>query len=380
MLAALLLIGGAPVRAEQTAPPALWHARAGAATAYLDRAWGKADGWHASENWQRFPIADALMDYQRRTGDPRWAARVAAAVRNRAGLYLNDDDLWAVIASVDAWQSDHDPELLDWAAATYARIVTAHWDDRCGGGVWWDRKHSYKNAITNELLLLASTRLYLATGQAPYRDWALRTWGWFAASGMIGADDLVNDGLDGRCRNNGAPRYTYNQGVLLGGLNDLSAITGDAQYRAIALRTALAATRMLVTADGLLTEPSNALGADGPMFKGVFAFHLGRLVEALPDGPDRTALQAWARRNGEAVWLLSGEGTRPVDGVWSGGSGQIGAAAQASAIAILLAAGGLKPGGANRLFSATIRKTGAGRTGGRSGPVRSSLGAGPHIR
>jgi len=89
MLAALLLIGGAPVRAEQTAPPALWHARAGAATAYLDRAWGKADGWHASENWQRFPIADALMDYQRRTGDPRWAARVAAAVRNRAGLYLN---------------------------------------------------------------------------------------------------------------------------------------------------------------------------------------------------------------------------------------------------------------------------------------------------
>lgn len=333
--AGMLLLAAALPAHAQTAP---WHSRAAAAAEYLDRTWGAERGWKASENWQRFPMTDVLIDYQRRTGDQRWAGRIAAAVRNRAGLYLNDDDLWAVIASVDAWQIDHDPELLAWAAATYARIVSRHWDDTCGGGLWWDRKHTYKNAITNELLLYASTRLHLATGQTAYRDWALRSWNWFAASGMIGADGLVNDGLDAQCRNNGAPHYTYNQGVILGGLDDLGAITGNPQYRQIAVRTALAATRKLVTAEGLLTEPSEDLGADGPMFKGVFAFHLGHLVESMPDGPERAEIRQWLHRNSEAVWTLSADGTQPVDGVWHGRTGQIGAAAQASAIALFVSA------------------------------------------
>lgn len=333
--ALLLFFAGLPAHAEEP----VWSSRAAAAATLLDQTWGTADGWKASENWQRFPITQVLIDYQRRTGDPRWQGKIAAAVRNRAGRYLNDDDLWAVIASVDAWQIDHDPELLAWAATNYSRLVSEQWDDRCGGGLWWDPQHTYKNAITNELLLFASTRLYLATGQKTYRDWALRTWSWFATSGMIGPDRLVNDGLDAACRNNGAPRYTYNQGVLLGGLTDLTAITGDPQYRDAALRTALAATRTLVTAQGLLTEPSDVLGHDGQMFKGVFVFHLGHLVEALPDSPERAELRAWLSRNGEAVWALSAGGSQPVDGLWSGGSGQVGAAAQASAVSLFLAAG-----------------------------------------
>ncbi|GFM29113.1 uncharacterized protein PY1_contig-07-39 [Novosphingobium sp. PY1] len=315
-----------------------WHMRAGAAADYLDRQWGTDSGWSASENWQRFPIVDALIEYQRRTGDLRWEGKINAAVRNRSGLYLNDDDLWAVIANVHAWQIEHDPELLAWAATNYRRIVTEYWDELCGGGLWWDRKRTYKNAIVNELLIYASTQLYLATRQEPYREWALRSWSWFASSTMIGADGLVNDGLDARCGNNGAPRFTYNQGVLLGGLNDLSEITGDPQFRALAVKTALAATRTLVTTDGLLTEPFDGLGRDGPMFKGIFAFHVGHLIGVMPAGAERAELRDWTRRNGEAVWRLTGEGSRPIDGLWTGGSDQHGAAAQASGLEILLAA------------------------------------------
>lgn len=336
---ALGLMSAAAAAHSQDGRPAIsWYARAGAATSYLDSHWGKGDGWNASENWQRFPIIDALVDYQRRTGDQRWRKKIAAAVRNRSGLYLNDDDLWAVIANVHVWQITHDPELLAWATTNYRRIVTEYWDGHCGGGLWWDRKRTYKNAITNELLLYASTQLYLATGQEPYRDWALRSWLWFASSTMMAPDGLVNDGLDAQCRNNGAPRFTYNQGVLLGGLNDLTTITGDPQFRAIAIKTALATTHTLVTKDGLLTEPSDELGRDGPMFKGVFAFHLGHLVEAMPDESERAELISWARRNGEAVWRLSGDGMQPINGLWSGGIDQKGAAAQASGIDILLAA------------------------------------------
>jgi len=334
-LAVALLLGATPVQAQQ-APD--WHARAQAAAATLQRQWGTANGWSASEAWQRFPIVDSLLEYQRRTGDLRFAMAIQAAASNRSGLYLNDDDLWAIIANVHAWEVDHDPERLDWATSNYRRIVADYWDERCAGGLWWDHERTYKNAITNELLLYASTRLYLATGQQTYRDWALRSWSWFSTSTMMTPDGLVNDGLDAQCRNNAAPRFTYNQGVLLGGLNDLTAITGDPQYRAAAVRTALAATRALVTGQGLLTEPFDALGRDGPMFKGVFAYHLGRLIPAMPAGAERAELLAWARRNGEAVWAISDHGQEPIDGLWSGGSGQTGAAAQASGLDILLAA------------------------------------------
>ncbi|QSR20277.1 glycosyl hydrolase [Novosphingobium sp. KA1] len=323
--------------------------RAGAAAAYLDAQWGRPGGWNASENWQRFVIVDALLDYQQRTGERQWSPRIAAAVRNREGLYLNDDALWAVIASVHAWQVDRDPALLDYAGTTFGTLVTTYWDDRCGGGIWWDPKRSYKNAITNELLFYAATQLYLATGQAGYRDWALRSWQWFRASSMIGADGLVNDGLDGLCRNNGQARFTYNQGVLIGALNDLTAITGDPQYRGVAVATALAATRRLSTPAGILREPVGSLGADGLMFKGVFAYHLGHLLDAMPDSAERRELARWTAANAEAVWRLSAAGTRGIAADWSldaatwdaardGQTATAAAAAQVSGLAMLLAA------------------------------------------
>lgn len=321
------------------AEDAMWPARARTAAAYLDQQWGQPAGWGASEPWQRFVIVDALIDYETRTRDHAWRGRVDAAVRNRSGLALNDDALWAVIASVHAWNGDHDPALLDYASSTYRRLVTTYWDDRCQGGLWWDPARSYKNAITNELLLYASTQLFLATGEQEYRDWALRSWSWISRSSMIGADGLVNDGLDGSCRNNGQPYFTYNQGVLIGGLTDLAGITGDPAYRDLAARTALAATRLLSTPGGILREPVASIGSDGFMFKGVFAYHLGHLLDAMPAGPEREELLRWSRANAEAVWQASDSGVRAIGSDWSDATSRAGAASQASGLAILLVAG-----------------------------------------
>lgn len=334
-LAALsMMLGVAPLRAQENP----WQARAATMIVYLDRQWAEPGGWSGSEAWQRFVIADTLIDYERRTGDRRWSPKIAEAVRNRSGLYLNDDDLWAVIANVHAWRLDGDPELLGYASSTYRRIVTTYWDDHCGGGLWWDRKRTYKNAITNELLIYASTELYLATGQQSYRDWALRGWSWFERSSMIGPDGLVNDGLDGSCRNNGQPPFTYNQGVLLGGLTDLTTITGDPQYRGAAVRTALAAIRGLSTPQGILREPVDSIGSDGLMFKGIFAYHLGHLIEDMPSGPERAELEGWVRVNANAVWNLSSSGTLAIAADWTGGASPSGTAAHVSGIDILLAA------------------------------------------
>jgi predicted alpha-1,6-mannanase (GH76 family) len=324
--------------AQVHAQDAAWSPRARTAVDYLNKRWGSANDWDGIQPWQRFVAVDALIEYRTRTGDRRWRTKIAAAVRNHAGLSGNDDDLWAVIASVHAWQLDGDPALLAYASSTYRRIVTAYWDDHCGGGLWWNQTRTYKNAITNELLIYASTQMFFATRQEGYRDWALRGWSWFAQSSMIGDDGLVNDGLDASCRNNRQPRYTYNQGVLIGGLSDLTRLTGDARFRSIAVKTALAAKRGLSTPEGILHEPSDELGEDGPMFKGVFAYHLGHLLEDLPDGPERGELLAWAQLNAGAVWRSSASGTRAINGHWSGVSFQPSAAAQASGIDMLVAA------------------------------------------
>lgn len=332
-LACLAVLGASPLHAQDEA----WPDRARVAADYLGQHWGRPGDWDGIEPWQRFVVVDALIDYERRTGDKRWGTAIDAAVRNRAGLALNDDALWAVIASVHAWQRDGDPALLAYAASTYRGIVTTYWDDHCGGGLWWDQRRTYKNAITNELLVYASTQLFLATGQDSYRDWALRGWSWFAQSSMIGPDGLVNDGLDAACHNNRQPAYTYNQGVLLGGLSDLTRISGDPAYRAIAVKVALAAMHGLSTPAGILREPV-PIGADGRMFKGIFAYHLGHLVDDLPDGPERSTLVAWARANAAAVWQSSESGARAIGSDWADATSATGAAPQVAGIDILLAA------------------------------------------
>ncbi|MBT0670336.1 glycosyl hydrolase [Novosphingobium profundi] len=333
----------ARVTDEQAAPERLWTGRARTLMEQLDTRWGRPDGWQGAGGWQRFVLVDLMIAYRARTGDTRWDSRIHTALRTRDRLALNDDALWAVIASVDGWRLEGDPELLDYAADTFTGLVETYWDETCGGGIWWGPHRTYKNAITNELLLTAATRLYAATGQDSYKQWALRSWGWLAASGMIGHDGLVNDGLaidarTGQCRNNGQPRWSYNQGVLLSGLSDLTTITGSPVYRQRAVVTATNALATLVNPDGTLREPVPSIGVDGLAFKGIFAFHLAALMDVLPESPEKAALREAARRNAEAIWRISAQGTGPIDSDWTGQTGQYGAAAQASGIAMLLAA------------------------------------------
>ncbi|MCJ2184493.1 glycoside hydrolase family 76 protein [Novosphingobium sp. 1949] len=335
------LADGAP-DSSPTAP-GLWAQRAGDAFAYLDATWWKEGDWERAGGWQRFVLADMLIAYRKRTGDTRFDDRIHTALRNHSRLALNDDALWAVIASVDGYELEGDPQLLDYAATTFTGLVETYWDETCGGGIWWGPHRTYKNAITNELLITAATRLYRVTGQDSYRQWALRGWGWLGASGMIGGDGLVNDGLaidakTGVCTNNARPQWTYNQGVILSGLSDLTRITGEPIYRQRAVAMARTALATLTNPDGTLREPVPAIGLDGLAFKGIFAFHLAALMDDLPEGPDKEALRAAARRNAEAIWRISAGAREPIDSDWTGQTHQYGGGAQASGAAMLLAA------------------------------------------
>jgi predicted alpha-1,6-mannanase (GH76 family) len=146
----------------------------------------------------------------------------------------------------------------------------------CGGGLRWHAKSTYKNAITNELFFTLAALLHQRAPGGGYLTWAQRGWEWFSARGFIGPAGLVNDGITLACENNGATTWTYNQGVILGGLAALSEITGDRGYLTQGEAIAAAALRGLAPG-GILTEPCETgavCNEDQAQFKGIFVRYL----------------------------------------------------------------------------------------------------------
>ena len=293
--------------------------------------------WAGIHAWQRFVIVDALSQYTELSGDRSYLPQIKQAVANHDGLDGNDDDLWAVIASLHVYRLDQSPALLEFSKVKFGELTDQYWDGTCGGGMWWDHQRTYKNAITNELLLYAATALYHATKDPVYSAWAHKEWAWFRGSGMINDTNLVNDGLDAKCKNNGSPTYTYNQGVILGGLVGLYEIEGESSSIAAAISIAQAATGKLNVA-GILHEPTTTLNQDGETFKGVFVYYLGDLVTFVGDSGVRGALSQFLVHNADSLWSRRQKGKNKVNAYWDGGTVLYGAAAQAAGLDLLDAA------------------------------------------
>jgi predicted alpha-1,6-mannanase (GH76 family) len=229
--------------------------------------------------------------------------------RNSGGNFLNsfyDDEGWWANAWIRAYDLTGNTNFLSMAKTIFADLVGG-WDTTntvCPGGGWWNKTHTYKNAIPNELFLLAAIRLHQRTpgdsGPGSYFYWATNEWAWFKASGMINGQALVNDGLNG-CVNNGSTTWTYNQGVILGGLTDLYKVTGDLTYLSQATAIANAAILHLVDGNGILREPceSGDCGGDGPQFKGIFIRYLAYLYDVTRN----PSFYNFLYKNAHSVWF-----------------------------------------------------------------------------
>ena len=333
-----------------------FHACAAAGAGALQHWYDASTGqWTSTGWWNAANALTAVIGYSKLTGDRSHdgclATTFAAAQRQHAG-FINDyydDNGWWALAWVAAFDMTRDTRYLD-AARTIFTHNTGAWDDTCRGGLWWNTSRNYKNAITNELFLTLAALLHQRTpGDSSYLSWAQREWEWFHASGLIGPSGLVNDGLTPACANNLGTTWTYNQGVILGGLAALFEITGDRAYLQQGESIADAALSTLVTPDsahppGILVEPcertSGGCDRDQAQFKGIFMRYLCEFW--LPGR--QPAYRTFILANARSMWDNNKNESHQFGLRWTGPFDQADAARQSSALdglnaAVALAAG-----------------------------------------
>ncbi|RCI14064.1 hypothetical protein L249_8050 [Ophiocordyceps polyrhachis-furcata BCC 54312] len=219
-----------------------------------------------------------------------------------------DDEGWWALAWIRAYDVSGDRQYLEAAASLFKDMQTGT-GTPCGGGIFWNKQRKYVNSIANQLYLAVAASLANRMPKQPvdYLSLARAQWTWFEKSGMINKNGLVNDGLDGSCKNNGLPTWTYNQGVIIGALVEMSRASGERWLvdRASAFADA-ALSSPLKGKDGILhevdnceTKPGNC-GKDGQQFKGIFIRNLRYLY--LAQQKPNPKYRDFILRNARSIW------------------------------------------------------------------------------
>jgi len=338
--------GGTP---PSTSPSQIRRAAHGIQT--LQEWYNSSTGLYDTTGWWNSGNAiTVLVDYARMSKSKQYNSVLAntytAAQKTNPG-FLNkfyDDEGWWALAWIDAFDLTADQRYLSIAKSIFADMAGG-WDDTCGGGIWWSKDRRYKNAIANELFFSVSAHLANrdSSSSTQYLDWANKEWNWFAGSGMINAQGLINDGLGTstgqtsatECKNNGQPTWSYNQGVVLGGLTELAKLNPDTSLPRSAQMIAIAAIDRLVDSNGVMHDPCEPnCGADGVQFKGIFVRNLIALYGADP----QAAYKSFVNTNANVTWTHS-QGTNFQFGqVWSGPFDAGNAGSQSSALDAIVGA------------------------------------------
>ncbi|CAA9959933.1 hypothetical protein CFE70_003374 [Pyrenophora teres f. teres 0-1] len=248
-----------------------------------------------------------------------------------------DDEGWWAMAWIASYDLTNDVKYLNTAKDLF-EDMTGGWNTPCKGGIWWSKDRDAIAAISNELFLSVAAHLanrHHGKEKDDYANWAQMEWDWFKASGVIDSNNLVNDGIDpATCKNDGKTTFTYNQGVVLAGLSELSRAKGDGTFLDEAYKLVQASTTRLSDPSGILTEPvKGILDPVSSQFKGAYVRGLSTLYQTRPV----QSVQDFFLRNANAA-----RSQNKVDGViidlWQGGSTNGNPSTHASGIDVLVAA------------------------------------------
>ncbi|MFI6096438.1 glycoside hydrolase family 76 protein [Lentzea sp. NPDC051213] len=309
--------------------------RARAAADALLYSYDPSPGWWPNSWWNSAATLTSVIDSGVREYD--WIiartfdvnrGRFAAGQRSTDpidGDFISrsiDDSAWWALAWVAAYDRTGDQRYLA-MASTIAAYVHQFWDPgTCGGGVWWDRERTYKNAVTSGLYLRLTASVHRRTpGDSVWLQRARTAANWYLGSGLINSAGLVNDGLTRDCRNNGQMVWSYNQGLGIGGLVEVWRATGDTRFLDGARRLADAAIASpQLTRGGVLTEScdigQSSCDDNQKQFKGIFMRYFADLTKAT----NSAVYQRYARQQSDSIWATDRDALNRIGQRWAGGT------------------------------------------------------------
>ena len=308
--------------------------------------------WETTSWWNAANAITAIIDYSRITGSKEYfhvfentfekckKFEVEMPDANDNWICTNfvndyyDDEGWWILAWIAAYDLTGDLKYLEMAKATFSDMSNG-WDDVCGGGVYWKKPDINKGAVQNELFLLSAIRLHqrspgLEKGLS-YLEWANKTWEWFKNSGMINAEFQVENGLNKEdCKVNPGRIYTYNQGVILSALIELSKELEDPGLLELAEIIADSAIKNSVHSNGILKEPNEPdLNGDATQFKGIFMRHLAYLYSVT----EKESYKSFIEKNSISIWEKArNQETNEIGAIWKGSFDRADASRQSSAL------------------------------------------------
>ena len=306
--------------------------------------------WALSATWISCVAADLLLDLIKRTGsnsrvaDTNGATDLLSIVQGDvlelpiiSGLSGTDDWEWYVIACLNA--RSFDQKYLQYALSKYESKILPYWDEtKCKGGAWWDEARTYKNAITNELLIYVNTEFYFATKDNRYLNMAKKVWQWFRDSGMINSNYLINNGLNATCQNNQQRTWSYNQGVILAGLANLYKITNDRSYLDQAWSLALSSISNL-SRNNIINGYADNDNQNSRVFNGIYMHYLAKYAIIETDSSRRQKVAKFIFDNAEYALVNSVNKEGVIKAYWGDVSSSVySSEGEISALALLGAA------------------------------------------
>lgn len=256
--------------------------------------------------WTQAIYWDIVMDAYERTKDQSYYKLITDIYDGGAKRYDNynwdntttwfiyDDMMWWVMALTRAYQITGNQTYLDKAKAGFTRV----WDgsyDPAKGGMFWDFKHSGKNACINYPTVIAAMRLYNITKDEAYLTKAKSIYAWSRdnlfdiSKGRVADHKVGND-------NPGFEDYTYNQGTCIGAAVLLYKNTNNQSYLEDAKLAANYTKATMSDSNGIL--PAEGDWNEQGVLKAIFAQYLAELVKVNPDGD----FGKWAIFNANSAW------------------------------------------------------------------------------
>jgi predicted alpha-1,6-mannanase (GH76 family) len=320
-----------------TSPSVTPNTQAALAVATLNK-WYNPATYNSTGWWESANAVGATIDYMQKSGSRAYLGDVQGFynAHKSTNFIVNsyyDDEGWWALTWLKAYKLTGDTAYLNTSKAIFTNM-TGGWDSTCGGGLWWTTAKTYKNAIPNELFLDIATQLHIASpGDTVYLGWANKEQAWFQNSGLIGSNNLVYDGLGSSCLPlTTSDTWTYNQGVIIGGLVNLYNITNNAALLTSAENIANAVmSSPTLSPNGILTEPCEATAKcdeDNTIFKGVFVQNL----KLLYDQTGNAAYQTYLENNAKSIWASDMNATNQFGLKWTGPFDLADAGRQTSAV------------------------------------------------